>query len=737
MVLWVYAVLKRKGHAPACRAYLDLLVIVDNTHTHAVAPMIDAISIFTKGGVVLWSYCFIKLKDAPIDRLVQTVLLEERAGTCAATVDKYNMKWLMKNDLDLVFVVLYQGIQSLAYLDCLLRLTQLNFLGHLRKYNITFGKGVGGSEFGPTFFLGLPRLPGKEKLMGTGGANGYMGIPSFDHRFLKIFDRCDDLQKMGFRNKHPSTIAASSRWQAKKGGSTKRSKHKNAISNENEQDDDDDENGDDGDDDDEEELLLVEDDEELLSAQLDTNTKNISNGGDKTANTVGTGTTAPPSDYNIYPGDIHPTQIVGLRKRGEPKGRPGGAKGRKDLLSTITSIGKQPVSSQERTTAKPKKKAADWGSQKVTARAMAALDYSKKPDDESITSQQQQQTRSYGLYGYSECGDAAEDSDVLEEDEVGEEEENKGLFARLSSAVKGYTGNKQLNSSDLEGVLGECRLHLMSKNVAADIADMVTASVKQSLTGRTTQMFTTVKQTVKEAMTHAVQRILTPKKSIDVLRAALEAKEQGRVYSIAFLGVNGVGKSTNLAKVCYLLKNKGELKVLIAACDTFRAGAVEQLLTHAKCLNVELFQRGYNKDAAQIAKEALTYANTEGFDVVLIDTAGRMQDNEPLMRSLSKLVWVNQPDLVLFVGEALVGNDAVDQLRKFNQCLVDMCPGNSGRSGVDGIILTKVDTVDDKIGAALSMAYITGQPIVFVGTGQRYTNLRTLQVNSVVKALLG
>jgi signal recognition particle receptor subunit alpha len=230
---------------------------------------------------------------------------------------------------------------------------------------------------------------------------------------------------------------------------------------------------------------------------------------------------------------------------------------------------------------------------------------------------------------------------------------------------------------------------------------------------------------------------MTPKKSIDVLKAALDAKDKGQVYSICFLGVNGVGKSTNLAKIAYYLKNKGDLKILIAACDTFRSGAVEQLRTHANCLKVDLFERGYGKDSAEIAKQALAHAKSHGYDVCLIDTAGRMQDNEPLMRAIAKLVAVNTPDLVLFVGEALVGHDAVDQLEKFNRALIDYSHTPANPRTIDGIILTKYDTVDDKVGAALSMVFVTGQPVVFVGTGQKYPNLRKLQVKEIVKALVG
>lgn len=189
----------------------------------------------------------------------------------------------------------------------------------------------------------------------------------------------------------------------------------------------------------------------------------------------------------------------------------------------------------------------------------------------------------------------------------------------------------------------------------------------------------------------------------------------------------------------WLLDN--EIRVLIAACDTFRAGAVEQLRTHRRHLDslhpgdrVQLYERGYGKDAAGIALEAINYARDRKFDVVLIDTAGRMQDNEPLMRALAKLVKVNQPDLVLFVGEALVGNEAVDQLTKFNRALADFSQSEQPRL-IDGIVLTKFDTIDDKVGAAVSMSYITGQPIVFIGTGQTYTDLKNLNAKAVVNAL--
>ena len=363
-----------------------------------------------------------------------------------------------------------------------------------------------------------------------------------------------------------------------------------------------------------------------------------------------------------------------------------------------------------------------WGiSSKATGKMMESLDYSKPASGA----------------GQSPQVDYFEDSEDDNPGELSDVDVSAGLMGRLVASIKNVTGNAQLTKSELEPVLLAFQEGLMAKNVARDVAVKIVEGVGASLVGTRTERFTSTAATVKEAVTRSIEEILTPKKPIDVLKAAMDAKTRGEVYSVVFLGVNGVGKSTNLAKVAYYLKNKGGLKILIAACDTFRSGAVEQLKTHATCLGIELFERGYGKDSAEIAKQALLHAKANQFDVCLIDTAGRMQDNEPLMRAIAKLVAVNRPSLILFVGEALVGHDAVDQVVKFNRALVDYSHNPTTPRTIDGMVLTKYDTVDDKVGAALSMVYVTGQPVVFVGTGQKYPHLRKLQVKEVVKALVG
>jgi signal recognition particle receptor subunit alpha len=267
--------------------------------------------------------------------------------------------------------------------------------------------------------------------------------------------------------------------------------------------------------------------------------------------------------------------------------------------------------------------------------------------------------------------DSFDENDSEAENENANANANKksGIFSSLRNSLKNYIGNKELTKEDLEPIMKTFSDLLTEKNVAKEISESLCESVTQSLLKTKTESFTTITTTVKQALKENIAKILTPKQDLDVLRMALSAKKSGEPFKIVFIGVNGVGKSTNLAKVAYLLQKNG-LKLLIAACDNFRSGAVEQLKTHVKALNIDLFDKGYKEDPPYIAKEAIEHAKKGNYDVVLIDTAGRMQDNKLLMENLAKLVDVNQPDVILFVGEALTGNDSVDQLRKFNQALI-------------------------------------------------------------------
>lgn len=337
-----------------------------------------------------------------------------------------------------------------------------------------------------------------------------------------------------------------------------------------------------------------------------------------------------------------------------------------------------------------------------------------------------------------------------EDDDDDDEATVAGKVSKSSyfgSIWKSISHNKTLTQEDLKPVLDQLREHLTTKNVAAEIAEKLCESVGAKLEGQNINTWVNLKKFARDALEEAILRILNPSRNINILRE-IQAKIRPP-YVVVFCGVNGVGKSTNLAKIANWLINN-QVKVLVVACDTFRAGAIEQLKTHVMALKalhergknapvkIELFEKGYGRDCAAIAMEAINYARVNQFNCVMVDTAGRMQDNEPLMRQLAKLIKINTPDLTLFVGEALVGNEAVDQLTKFNNSLIDCgCRlQESSRSAISGIVLTKFDTIDDQVGAAISMTYVTGQPIVFVGVGQTYRDLKQLDAKAVTKALM-
>lgn len=245
--------------------------------------------------------------------------------------------------------------------------------------------------------------------------------------------------------------------------------------------------------------------------------------------------------------------------------------------------------------------------------------------------------------------------------------------------------------------------------------------------------------------------MLTPTTSLDLLRSintTITSPTNPRPYVISIVGVNGVGKSTNLSKLAYFLL-QNSYRVLICAADTFRSGAVEQLRVHVRNLSelsrrenvgyVELFEKGYGKDAAVIARDAVTYAsqpteeNKLPFDVVLIDTAGRRHNDTRLMSSLTKFGQLANPDKIFMVGEALVGTDSVAQARNFSAQFVD----TKGRGrGLDGFIISKCDTVGDMVGTLVSMVHATGIPVVFLGVGQHYGDLRGLNVGWAVEKLM-
>ena len=201
-----------------------------------------------------------------------------------------------------------------------------------------------------------------------------------------------------------------------------------------------------------------------------------------------------------------------------------------------------------------------------------------------------------------------------------------------------------------------------------------------------------------------------------------EKVKEKKPFIICFVGINGTGKTTSIAKITHLLQ-KNKKQVVIAAADTFRAAAIEQLEHHAQRLDAKLIKHERGSDAAAVVFDAIEHAKAKGKDVVLIDTAGRLHSNKDLMHELKKIKRIAQPDLTLFVGEAVTGNDCVEQAREFNALI-----------GIDGIILAKAD-VDEKGGTALSISFITGKPVLYLGTGQNYDDLELFVKEKVLEKL--
>lgn len=270
----------------------------------------------------------------------------------------------------------------------------------------------------------------------------------------------------------------------------------------------------------------------------------------------------------------------------------------------------------------------------------------------------------------------------------------------------------------IEDILWALELILLESDVALPVIEQIKNQIKKELAAQ--KIGRDVKNIVEKAMKNAISEVLVS----NTINFDNVIEKTGKPVKIMFVGVNGSGKTTVIAKIAYMLKEKG-LSCVLAASDTFRAGAIEQISVHAEKLGVKLIKHQSGSDPAAVAYDAVEHAVARKKDVVLIDTAGRMQTNVNLMDEMKKIKRIANPDLVVFVGDALTGNDAVNQASAFNDAV-----------GIDAVVLTKVDA-DAKGGAALSVAYTIGKPIMFLGTGQEYKDLIAFNPEWMVNRLFG
>ena len=292
----------------------------------------------------------------------------------------------------------------------------------------------------------------------------------------------------------------------------------------------------------------------------------------------------------------------------------------------------------------------------------------------------------------------------------------------LSSAVNKIVIT-ELKAEKLHPILDEFRLNLIENDVAVPVAYYISEELEKRLEGLEVKRLGDRKELVKENLHRILLEILTTKEEIRLLENIERKRQMKEPYSILFVGINGTGKTTSIAKVAKFLMKKG-YSVVLSCSDTYRAGSIEQLEEHAKRLGVRMIKHKYGSDPAAVAYDAISHAQARGINVVLIDTAGRIQTDRNLMSELGKIKRVVNPDLTILVVDALIGNDAVMQAEEFHKSV-----------SIDGTILTKVDA-DVKGGASLSVTYVTGKPIVFIGVGQNYEDLQPFNPEQFTQMIL-
>ncbi|MFX1279763.1 MAG: signal recognition particle-docking protein FtsY [Promethearchaeota archaeon] len=269
---------------------------------------------------------------------------------------------------------------------------------------------------------------------------------------------------------------------------------------------------------------------------------------------------------------------------------------------------------------------------------------------------------------------------------------------------------KTLTIDKIDDAIDNLRILLISNDVAIDTADAICNNIIESFKGQQINRLTSIKKSLFDTLKETIIKILTPEREIDLIKEIKTKNSRGLPFVIVFFGINGTGKTTTIAKIAKFLK-ENSISSVAAASDTFRAGAIEQLSKHMNNVGIKVIKHGYKSDPASVAYDAIEHAKAKKIDVVLIDTSGRQTTNKNLMLEMEKICRITKPDLKIFIGDSLAGNDVLYQAREFDK-----------QVGIDANILTKLDA-DAKGGAALSIAYETKKPILAVGSGQSYEDL--------------
>jgi fused signal recognition particle receptor len=302
------------------------------------------------------------------------------------------------------------------------------------------------------------------------------------------------------------------------------------------------------------------------------------------------------------------------------------------------------------------------------------------------------------------------------------------MFDKLKKAFSNIISDiskKEISEKDLKNTLFDLEIALLESDVAQEVIDDISASLKNKLLGLSVEKDKTPEELIQFHVQKSIYEILTKSGTLDLVKEIKSKKEnKGSPFIVVFLGINGTGKTTTVAKVANLLHKNG-LSVVLAASDTHRAGAIEQLGEHARRLSLKMIHQRYGADPSAVARDAVEYGKKHRVDAILIDTAGRMQTAKNLMDEISKIVQVVKPDLRIFIGDSLAGNDAIYQAKEF-----------FAYTKFDASILTKTDA-DAKGGAIISITYLTSKPIIYLGVGQNYDDIIPFNLNTFIETLFG
>ena len=643
--------------------------------------MLEAFEIFSTSGVVLWSRGG---KSAAVNSLINDVFIEEKIrATSSYQFEKYTLRWTLVKDLGLIFVAVYQSLLHLSWVDQFLEEVKTVFV---RRY--------------------------QDQLEARATVAKY----DFDRYYDELLRRQDQITD-GEATRSPPRAGL----EAKKANPEAR---------------------DDG-------GPPPPQPPQLLRAQSQTASMN--------------GDSLDPTPVQSPEVSRPTTPLPGVAPHLLSENRPGSRGSRRARKAANTVPGTSSIASSGDESRRPKtpkgaKKGRVWDADGTAAEDDGTvLDYSNVDDGraagdgtdavpDSIAQESWGTKNKQGQFVLKDLDDEISNilKDIPAKTPEADTANSSGAFGMLSGYFRNIVGGKTLTKQDLDKPLKAMEEHLIKKNVAREAAIRLCEGVEVEMLGKKTAAFESTDKALQPALENSLRKLLTPRTSLDLLQeieSVIKPNKAGqsvRPYVISVVGVNGVGKSTNLSKICYFLL-QNNYRVLVVAGDTFRSGAVEQLAVHVRNLKelstrenvgrVDLYEKGYGKDAANIAKDAVAFAAANDFNVVLIDTAGRAHNNAQLMSALEKFGDFANPDKILQVAEALVGNDSVNQARNFNKAF-------GRKRSLDGFIISKCDTVGDQIGTIVSMVASTGIPVVFLGVGQHYGDLRQLSIPWAVKLLM-